>query len=85
MVDATQEKIMPKLVKQPLFWAWFFVVLWAGHSIYAAIGGQWVLLVISLTGLVAALLVVSAIQSRRRKNFYPARHFRDDTLSDTRI
>ena len=74
---------MSKLVKQPLFWAWIFVVLWAIHSIYTAIVGHRVGLVISLTGLVAALLVVSAFQSRRRKNFYPS-HAADDTVTDAR-
>jgi len=84
MVSKTKGAIMSKLVKQPLFWGWFFVTLWAAHSIYTAAMGHWVGLVISLTGLVAALLVVSAIQSRRRKNLYPMRHFVDDTLSENR-
>ena len=83
MVTETQRMSMSTLVKQPLFWAWFFVVLWAIHSIYTAIVGHWVGLVISLTGLVAALLVVGAFQSRRRKNFYP-NHAVDDTVTDAR-
>ena len=85
MVDQARGSIMSKLLKQPLFWAWFFVLLWAAHTLYTAIVGHWVGLVISLTGLVAALLVVSAIQSRRRKNFYPVRQFSDDSLPDSRI
>lgn len=85
MVDQTQGAIMSKLLKQPLFWAWFFVLLWAAHAIYTLIVGHWVALVIALTGLVAALLVVSAIQSRRRKNYYPVRQFSDDSLPDSRI
>ena len=83
MVTGTQRMIMSKLVKQPLFWAWFFVGLWAIHSVYTAIMGRWVGLVISLTGLVAALLVVSAFQSRRRKNFYPSQAD-DDTVTGAR-
>jgi hypothetical protein len=82
-VTGMQRMIMSKLAKQPLFWAWAFVVLWATHSIYTAIVGHWIGLVISLTGLVAALLVVSAFQSRRRKNYYPS-HALDDTVTDAR-
>lgn len=84
MVNLKQGAIMSKLLKQPLFWAWSFVVLWALHAIYTAVVGHWVGLVISLTGLVSALLVVSAMQSRRRKNMYPTRHFIDATLPDSR-
>jgi hypothetical protein len=75
---------MSKLLKQPLFWGWFFVCLWALHSAHTAATGHWIGLVISLTGLVAALLVVSAIQSRRRKNLYPIRSFSDETMPDSR-
>ena len=64
-------KIISQLLKQPLFWAWCFVALWGTHAGYTAAVGHWIGLVISLTGLVAALLVVSAFQSRRRKNLYP--------------
>jgi len=84
MVQIKQGAIMSNLLKQPLFWAWSFVGLWGVHSIYTAFVGHWVGLVISLTGLVAALLVVSAMQSRRRKNMYPTRHLIDDTLPDSR-
>jgi len=62
---------MAKVFKQPLYWAWFFVALWATHSVFTLSLGRWTGLIISLTGLVAALMVVSAIQSRRRKNLYP--------------
>ena len=84
MVNFKQGAIMSNLLKQPLFWAWSFVVIWMLHSIYTLFLGHWAVLVISLTGLVAALLVVSAMQSRRRKNMYPTRHFTADTLPDSR-
>jgi hypothetical protein len=74
---------MSQMLKTPLFWAWVFVALWGTHSAYTAAMGHWIGLVISLSGLVAALLVVSAFQSRRRKNLYP-NHSVDDTLSETR-
>jgi len=74
---------MSQLLKQPLFWAWCFVVLWGTHVAYTAAVGHWIGLVISLTGLVAALLVVSAFQSRRRKNLYP-NHTADKSVTDVR-
>jgi hypothetical protein len=58
-------------MKQPMFWAWFFVTLWGCHSIYTLSMGRWTGLIISLVGLLAALLIVSAIQSRRHKNLNP--------------
>jgi hypothetical protein len=82
MVDRREGINMSQLLKKPMFWAWGFVLLWGTHSAYTAAVGHWIGLVISLGGLVAALLVVSAIQSRRRKNLYP-NHSVDDTLSET--
>ena len=64
---------MTKFLGQPVVWAWAFVLIWAGHSAYTLLAMRWEGLVISLSGLVAALLIVSAIQSRRRKNLYPTR------------
>jgi len=58
-------------------------VLWGTHVAYTAAVGHWIGLVISLTGLVAALLVVSAFQSRRRKNLYP-NHTADKSVTDVR-
>lgn len=62
---------MRKLVYQPLFWCWLFVVIWLGHVVAALILERWTGMTISLFGLLAALLVASAIQSRRHKNLYP--------------
>ena len=73
---------MSQLLRKPMIWAWGFVLLWGTHSAYTAAVGHWIGLVISLSGLVAALLVVSAIQSRRRKYLYP-NHSVDDTLSES--
>jgi uncharacterized membrane protein YjjP (DUF1212 family) len=58
-------------LKQPMFWAWFLVTLWGCHSLYTLFMGRWTGLVISMVGLLAALLIVSAIQSRRHKNLNP--------------
>jgi hypothetical protein len=74
---------MTRLLKQPLFWTWGFVMLWGAHVVYTAFVGHWIGLVISLTGLVAALLVISAIQSGRRRNLYPS-HDPDESVSDMR-
>jgi hypothetical protein len=81
MVGTRQGINMSQLLKQPLFWAWSFVLLWGSHVGYTAFVGHWIGLVISLTGLVAALLVVSAIQSRRRKNLYPS-HIADKSIPE---
>jgi hypothetical protein len=62
---------MTKLLKQPMYWVWFFVLMWCTHAVYTLYVRHWAALVISLTGLVSALLIVSAVQSRRRKNMYP--------------
>ena len=79
---ATGQRIdMSQLLKQPLFWAWSFVLLWGTHTGYTAVVGHWIGLVISLTGLVAALLVVSAMHSRRRKNLYP-KHTADKAIPE---
>lgn len=59
-----------KYFKQPLVWCWLFVVVWAFYVGFTLVSALWDGLVISLAGLFAALLVVSAIMSRRRKNFY---------------
>ena len=82
MVGSRLRGNMSRLLKQPLFWAWGFVSLWGTHSAYTAFVGHWIGLVISLTGLVAALLVVSALQSRSRRNLYPS-HGADESVSDT--
>jgi hypothetical protein len=58
-------------LKQPMLWAWLFVALWGCHSLYTLFAGHWTGLVISLSGLVAALLIVSAFQRRRHKNLHP--------------
>ena len=65
---------MAKLVGQPMVWGWGFVAVWLGHSAYTLVTMRWTGLVISLVGLVAALLIMGAIQSRRRKNLYPGRN-----------
>ena len=81
MVGTRQGTNMSQLLKRPMFWAWSFVLLWATHAVYTAAVGHWIGLVISLTGLVAALLVVSAFQSRRRKNLYP-KHTADKSVTE---
>jgi hypothetical protein len=83
MVRSRLRSNMTRLLKQPLFWAWGFVALWGTHAAYTAVVGHWIGLVISLTGLVAALLVISAIQSGRRRNLYPS-HDPDESVSDMR-
>ena len=59
-----------KLKNKPMCWAWFFVALWGAHSAYTLFAGRWTGLVISLIGLVGALLIVSAFQTRRHKNLH---------------
>jgi hypothetical protein len=81
MVGTQQGINMSQLLKQPLFWAWSFVVLWGTHVAYTAAVRHWIGLVISLIGLVAAVLVVSAFQSRRRKNLYP-NHTADESIRE---
>ncbi len=66
---------MEQLIKQPLLWGWVFITVWLAHSVYALITMRWTGLVISLVGLLAALLIAGAIYSRRRKNLYPQRRF----------
>ena len=58
-------------LKMPMFWAWLFVALWGGHSLFTLFAGHWTSSVISLVGLLGALLIVSAFQTRRHKNFHP--------------
>lgn len=60
-----------KIVGQPLYWCWLFVAIWVVHVLVAMLAERWTGVAISLFGLLGALLVVSAIQSRRRKNLYP--------------
>jgi len=62
---------MGSKLKQPMVWAWLFVALWGCHSLYTFFAGDWTGLVISLVGLLGALLIVSAFQTRRHKNFHP--------------
>jgi Flp pilus assembly protein TadB len=62
---------MREYIKQPMFWGWFFLVIWLAHVIFTLFAARWVGLTISLVGLVGMLLVMSAIMSRRRKNMYP--------------
>lgn len=62
---------MIKIAGQPLTWVWLFVAVWLAHSVYTLVAMRWEGLVISLAGLVAGLLIASAIMSRRRKNLYP--------------
>jgi hypothetical protein len=62
---------MTRLLKQPMYWVWFFVFMWAGHGIYTVYAQHWTGLIIALTGLISALMVAAAIQSRRRKTMYP--------------
>ncbi len=81
MVSTSQGINMSQLLKQPLFWAWCFVVLWGTHAGYTAAVGHWIGLVISLIGLVAALLVVSAFQIRRHKNRY-SNHMADESIRE---
>jgi pilus assembly protein TadC len=59
-----------RYLKQPLVWCWFFVAVWVFYVGFTLVSALWDGLVISLAGLFAALLVVSAIMSRRRKNLY---------------
>ena len=72
---------MAKLFGQPVVWGWGFVALLLMHSAYTLATMRWTGLVISLTGLVAAVLIMGAIQSRRRKNLYPGRHHRQESLT----
>jgi hypothetical protein len=67
----TEKSRVPKLVKQPLFWCWLFVIIWLGHVLVTLVMQRWTGLTISLFGLLAALLVVGAIHSCRRRNLFP--------------
>ena len=68
--------------KHPLFWGWLFVAVWLAHVFFTLFSARWVGLTISLGGLVAALLVMSAIMSRRRKTMYPDKHrSRDESVA----
>lgn len=62
---------LQRIVGQPLYWCWLFVAIWLAHVLVAIMLQRWTGLAISLFGLLGALMVVSAIQSRRRKNLYP--------------
>ena len=62
------------MVTKPLFWAWGFVVVWLTQVGFTLFNQRWDGLTISLIGLLAAVLVVSAFHSRRQKNFYPEGH-----------
>ena len=67
----TEQGGVQRLVKQPLFWCWLFIIIWLGHVFATLAMQRWTGLTISLFGLLAALLVAGAIHSRRRKNLYP--------------
>ena len=67
----TEQGGVQRLVKQPLFWCWLFIIIWLGNVFATLAMQRWTGLTISLFGLLAALLVASAIHSRRRKNLYP--------------
>ncbi len=67
----TEKSEVPKLMKQPLFWCWLFIIIWLGNVFATLAMQRWTGLTISLFGLLAALLVAGAIHSRRRKNLYP--------------
>ncbi len=67
-------QIVTNMMGKPLFWAWAFVAIWSAYIIGSIIQQRWEALTISLIGLIAALLVVSAILSRRRKTLYPNVH-----------
>ena len=60
---------------RPLLWCWAFVAIWAGHVVISLFLQRWDGMTISLFGLLGAVMVVAAIESRRRKGRYPqARH-----------
>ena len=61
---------MEKYIKQPLFWGWIFLLIWLTHVVVTLFTASWEGLTISLTGLLAVLLVMSAILSRRYKNLH---------------
>jgi hypothetical protein len=63
--------MMRKGMNHPLSWCWLFVLIWLAHVVVTFVQQRWEGLTISLIGLLAALLVASAIQSRRNKNFRP--------------
>ena len=65
------EASIGKKLLQPLMFSRILVLIWFGVALYTVIIQNWPGLIISLAGLVASLLVLSAIQMRRRKNFYP--------------
>ena len=56
---------------RPLVWAWAFVAVCVAQVIGSIVDQRWEALTISIVGLLAALLVVSAIMSRGRKTAYP--------------
>jgi len=62
---------MHKFIQQPLFWCWLFVVIWGLHVIMTLLMQRWQGAVISLLALAGAVMVLSAINSRRQKNLYP--------------
>ena len=62
---------MDNYIKQPLFWGWLFVAIWCVHVAVTLFLSRWEGLTISLFGLLAAILVLGAMLSRRRKNLYP--------------
>jgi membrane-bound metal-dependent hydrolase YbcI (DUF457 family) len=55
----------------PLWFARILLLIWCGVVVYTLFMQNWPALIIALAGLVASLMVLSAIQMRRRKNFYP--------------
>jgi Flp pilus assembly protein TadB len=63
--------MMRKGINSPLFWCWLFVVIWLAHVVMTLVMQRWEGLTISLVGLLAALMVASAVQSRRNKNLHP--------------
>ena len=61
-----------KLLGQPLTWAWAFLAIWALQVVLTLFTQRWEAMTIALFGLLAAVLVVAAMTSRRRKNLYPS-------------
>ncbi len=70
-VELVRGFLVENYLKQPLFWCWFFLAVWLVHVGVTLMLERWDGLIISLAGLLAVLLVVSAILSRRHKNLYP--------------
>lgn len=75
------DSALRKILTQPLYWAWAFVVIWLTHVAVTMFMQSWDGMTISLFGLLAALLVVFAIHSRRRKNLYPHHHHNEASQS----